>query len=370
MILSVLGATGYLGNHLIETMEQTAPDIGIRAFGRNHTKLRRLEGRRNIEAVDTYVYGDNFGAKLTGTDACIDLTYSIQGIPSEVMAGARDHGNALIHAAHASGLKRVVITGTVGVYGEPIIRHPWGNAPDARMLRPNTIYGMAKTAVEKTAFRAAKQLDMPVTFVRAGHIYGPGSNMAAGIAGRILTCTPALLGTGTAISNATTVDGLAHTLCNLAINGADQPVVFANHVDMEGVAYDELVKSIAQTINIRPVIGTAVINATGDSNHLVDLLRANKKKIQLTQAWVGRYDLGLSAHIIRRLKHRVGGEDAVGPSEGAAGRNGIDLVPLYQSQAVPHSAEFCGPPISANTRAERLTSIDRWLTLTGYANRG
>lgn len=365
MTVVILGATGYVGGFLVNLMADKEPNTPLRLTGRNRTKLDRLAQGKNVDSVHLYEHGDKLDNILRGASACIDLTYNIQGIPSDVLNTARHHALTLVKSASAQELERVIVTGSIGVYGEPVIRHPWSTAPSPEKLHPNTIYGISKATVEKVALRQAKRAGLPVAIVRSGHVFGPGSAMASGIARRLIGCTPAMLIDRRAPTNATSVQGLAHTLSKLAVHGFGQKELTCNHTDMEAVSYDELVIQMSESIGISPVFGDAPTDDIQIGGKLRRVLQNNKKKILIMQSTIGRFDLGLSAAIVRRLKHRVGGESGTIVSAEAE-RSAAQLAPLYESDNVPHSATHCGHALTADRLGTYFSAVDSWLAQAGF----
>src|SRR5206468_11772113 len=97
--------------------------------------------------------------------------YRQAGLSSETYRSinARAAG-AVIEAAAASGVRRVVHCSTVGVHGD--VRHP--PADEDAPLNPGDVYQQTKLEGEQLARAAAQRSGIDLTIVRPTGIYGPG----------------------------------------------------------------------------------------------------------------------------------------------------------------------------------------------------
>jgi len=369
MTVAILGCTGYVGNRFVRSLKSTAPEIVVRAIGRNRTKLRTLKANANVADVRIWEQGTDLGEVLAGADACVDLSFGLSGIPSEVIRKASAHARNLIETAHKNGIRKVIIVGSIAVYGEPLIQYPWEESPSPAQLHPNTLYGRSKAVVEAVAFKYARRLGVELALVRSGHILGPGSKMAANIAGQILAGGATRLEHLSAPSNATTIEGLNGTLLALLQNENTSAPIVGNHVDLADMSYDKIVDHVADALGLDATICPLPNHQTKRSLHqnLFRFIRSRQKKILYMQSFVGRYDMGVSARLLHHLKPSYSSAVIRWNGSQYAAATPSALVPLYESNPVPHSSEIFGQTIKGRILDEALKDVTRWLRSAGFS---
>ena len=368
-MIVILGATGYVGNALLRHMAARAPGRSFRVAGRNRTKLRALEKLPNVSSAVVWEQSRPLDPVVENATAVIDLSFTIRGVPSEVVIGARTHGEALVAAARRAGAGQVVLLSSVAVYGEPRIRYGWTSPPPPAKLRPRTIYGACKANTEIGAARANDKDDVAVSVLRCGHVFGVGSAMAGNLATRILCGDPTLLEGPDAPSNATGTVGLANAIARLLDNPPEPGTRWGNHVDMSALSYDDIVARIGDSLGIAPVEAAyrPVRPQASDllsRGFLLQRLRSRQKQILYLQSKVGRYDFGLSAALMKSAKRRIGG--AMSLVAAPPVQEAKALEPLYLSDAVPHSADVAGPAADDDAISALFASVAASLSAGGF----
>ena len=166
----VTGAAGYTGVALAAHL--LAGGVGVRALVRRPSQSQEL----NLAGAEI-VTGDVrdrtvIESALEGVDTVYHLAavFRKAGVPdSEYRTVHVDATKQLIECAAAAGVTRFVHCSTVGVHGDV------GDAPanEDAPLQPMDIYQETKLEGEQIAVRTAEQVDLPLTVVRPGPIYGP-----------------------------------------------------------------------------------------------------------------------------------------------------------------------------------------------------
>jgi nucleoside-diphosphate-sugar epimerase len=165
----VTGAAGFLGGAIVARLR--ADRMRVRAFvrpGRTVAAEECVEGDLRDTAA--------LGRAVAGVDAVVHAGARVAttGTWEEFEATNVEATRALIEAATASGVRRVVHVSSLSVYGVPadgaVITEdsPYDDAGDERGF-----YARSKLLADRAAM-AAIAAGAPVTVVRPGLLYGPG----------------------------------------------------------------------------------------------------------------------------------------------------------------------------------------------------
>lgn len=179
MRIVVTGAAGFIGSHLSERLLRAGHDVkGIDSFApaypraykeANVVELRATRGFRLIEG--TAATPEGLAQAFRGADAVCHLA----GRPG--VRGGAPHGfesanvrttEAVLRAAAAAGLRRVVLASSSSVYGPAD-----APVPEDAPLRPLSHYGRSKLRAERLAGRLAQRLGIELVVLRYFTVYGP-----------------------------------------------------------------------------------------------------------------------------------------------------------------------------------------------------
>lgn len=189
----VTGAGGFIGSHLTETLI----DLGATVTGfiwDNAAETNNLSrdlpkektGKVSIHLGDLKEYGSLLGV-MKGMDivfhlAAINSVHHSLSHPREVIENNVNGTLNLLLAARESGVGKVIITSSAGVYGPPL-DSPMDEKHDTRPASP---YAASKLAAEEIALSFYHSFGLPVVILRLFNTFGPGQSLRAVIPNIIL----------------------------------------------------------------------------------------------------------------------------------------------------------------------------------------
>jgi nucleoside-diphosphate-sugar epimerase len=174
----VTGAAGFLGGHLVDMLVERGDDVRAMALPVEDT--RRLQQLPRVEVV----IGD-----MTKPESLRDAVRGVERVyhvaaktgpwgPEDVYWATNVRGlGDLIRAAMDAGVKRIVHTSSVTVYGHHLQGIVTENAPFYAEDEP---YSRTKIAGEKLIANLVKDEGAPVVILRPGWIYGPRDSASFG----------------------------------------------------------------------------------------------------------------------------------------------------------------------------------------------
>ena len=248
MRVLVTGATGFTGGHLARQLRGRG--YPVRALVRDAARGRELE-TAGIEIVT----GDlrdptSLGEAARGADVVYNIAalYRQAGLPDQVYHAVNAGGvGALIDAAAAAGVRRVVHCSTVGVHGD--VQHP--PADEEAPLRPGDIYQVAKVEGERIAREASARTGVEVVIARPTGIYGPGDRRLLKLFRGVARRRFVILGNGRIFYHLTYIDDLVEglRLCGETSAAAGRTYILAGG---EVTTLNELAALIAEEAHVPP----------------------------------------------------------------------------------------------------------------------
>ncbi|HSM58879.1 MAG TPA: NAD(P)-dependent oxidoreductase [Candidatus Sulfomarinibacteraceae bacterium] len=227
----ITGATGFLGSNLAQHLAQEhgARVIGsgrnldavahLRRHGVNLQRADLLDLRRMRELLDGQRLVFHLAAWMGSRHGDRERAWALN-----VYATGK-----LVEMAAAAGAERFVYVSSIaayGVSGDQIVDedHPLS-------LQDNTLYGRTKAEGELQARETAQKFGLPLTIIRPGMIYGPGSRgWSLRIVRLIQKGVPVILGDGSGHAHPVYIDNLVRAMTLAAGAESAQAQVF-NVVD-------------------------------------------------------------------------------------------------------------------------------------------
>lgn len=185
-MIAVSGATGLIGSAV------------IRALGAQ--PHRALTG----DIRD----GDALESQLRGCSAVVHAAFKSVDADNSGFAVNPDGTRALVAAAQAAGVRRVVLTSTVGVYGHA----PHRDADESTPVAPDTPFSASRAEAERVLLDA----DLEGIVLRHRFVYGPGDRAVLPRIWRSATKLPVWVSGGRAQLSLVHVDDFATVLVRAA----------------------------------------------------------------------------------------------------------------------------------------------------------
>lgn len=173
MKVLVTGATGFIGNYVVE--ELLKRQRHVIATSRNQNKVRSYEWFSQVEYIpcDLNVMQENFFQFFQQPDLLIHLAW--EGLPNykdlfhlekNLFSNYRFLKNMIEH-----GLKSLVVTGTCFEYGMQS-----GALSEDMETKPDNPYGLAKDTLRKFLEQLQKKINFGFKWVRLFYMYGKGQS--------------------------------------------------------------------------------------------------------------------------------------------------------------------------------------------------
>jgi len=176
MKILVTGATGFLGSHIVESLQKSGHEV--RALARSTSNLAYL---RKVGAE--IVFGDvGDYDKLLAAASDVDVVIHAAAIVMPGWGKWEDYEKANVNgtknaldASTQAGVNRFVYISSFTVIGDACAAgHPVDETePCTLACVPDTYYDYAKLLAEQMALDYHKQGKVPVSVIRPGMIYGP-----------------------------------------------------------------------------------------------------------------------------------------------------------------------------------------------------
>jgi UDP-glucose 4-epimerase len=175
----VTGGAGFIGSHLVERLLALGMQVTVidnYSTGRP-TNLAHARGNANLRVYQADVSDSAAIVPLfEGIDwvfhlaALADIVPSIQ-LPTQYHRSNVDGTFAVLEAARAAGVKRLVYAASSSCYGIPD-KHP---TPETAEARPQYPYALTKYVGEQYVMHWAQVYKLPCVSLRLFNVYGPRS---------------------------------------------------------------------------------------------------------------------------------------------------------------------------------------------------
>jgi len=168
MIVAVWGASGFVGNHLVDALLERG--MRVRALGRDHS-VWPASLRDRVEAVSLPLTAsaEDFRAALSGV-SCVVHCAGTPGVSPDELAAHELGTRALAEAAASCGVGRLILLSTVAVYGQ----HGQELVGPETPPRPDTPYGHSRLNAESAAREALAGSSTKLAVVRVPAVVGIG----------------------------------------------------------------------------------------------------------------------------------------------------------------------------------------------------
>lgn len=252
MKVLVTGAAGFLGGHLVDMLLERGDEV--RAMVRPVEDASRL---RTLEGVEV-VHGDLTDAtSLKSAVQGVERVYNVAAKTGpwgleDVYRAINVQGLAdLIHASMEAGVKRIVHTSSITVYGHHLRGVVTEDAPYHAEDNP---YSRTKIAGEKLIANLVKDRGAPVVIGRSGWIYGPRDTASfARFVGLVESGKGFLIGSGKNIVPAVYVRDVAQGLIKAGDAGDHAIGRVYTLADDRRVTQADYLNTIADTLEVAHV---------------------------------------------------------------------------------------------------------------------
>jgi nucleoside-diphosphate-sugar epimerase len=231
---AVLGASGYIGRHLVAALHQR-PDTEIRLYGRTAGMVEGrpvapLAGEDPFDGVDVVIHVAGLAHRRASDAAFREANADFPALVAE-------------HAAR-SGVRRMVMLSSVAVHGR------WSDRPlgPDNPFAPVNAYGASKAAGEQAVVARAERTGLEWTTVRAPMVYGahaPGNFSA--LVGAVSRGVPLPLGRACGLRSLVSIGNLTDALlfCARDPNAANRIMLPA---DVDDIRARDLIRLIAAQV--------------------------------------------------------------------------------------------------------------------------
>lgn len=216
----VIGATGFIGNHLMHTLLKAGKTVRVLVRPGN-----KCEVFATLPVEIAYGSLEDKNAVLQAAQG-VKTIYNCAGLSSD-WAPTRKFFDAniagvenILDALEQSNAERLIHISTSDVYGYP--KHPCDE--DYEMRDIGLPYNRSKVEGERVIWRAVKERDLPVTIFRPASVYGPRSvEWVVEISRLMLKKDMVLLSGGTSRAGLVYVENLTR----LMMIAAESPIAIA-----------------------------------------------------------------------------------------------------------------------------------------------
>jgi UDP-glucose 4-epimerase len=172
----VTGGGGFIGSHLVDRLLAGGRQVRVIdnfSVG-NPRNLEQHRGKAALEVVTCDIGEEPIGELFTGADRVFHLAARADIVPSVQNPGVYFRSNvdgtyAVVEAARAAGIKRLVYAASSSCYGIPD-SYP---TPESAAIRPEYPYALTKYLGEQIVLHWAHVYRLPAVCLRFFNVYGP-----------------------------------------------------------------------------------------------------------------------------------------------------------------------------------------------------
>jgi nucleoside-diphosphate-sugar epimerase len=228
--VAVLGASGFVGGHIVRYLRQQGHDV--RAISRHRRGLDPSINWTCADACDVYAMRD----ALAGSECVV---HAALGTNQEIV----DSVAPVYAAAEANGLRRVVYISSGSVHGQSPA--PGTSEASALTIRHGCSYNTAKVRAERRLRQLRRRGTVETIVLRPTIVVGPGSRWVYDFADALNDGTAVVIDGARGICNSIYVDNLSYAV-DLAMRrpGIDGEVFLVS--DAETVRWCDLFRPIAE----------------------------------------------------------------------------------------------------------------------------
>lgn len=263
-LIAVTGATGGLGRELLAQL--AAAGEKVRALARDAAAAARLEAAGVETVVGDLRDPDSLARLVAGADVVHHLA-AWMGRPAGQAHTINVEGTrALVRAAAAAGVGRVVLASSIAVYG-PVLAGAVSESTPVR--RVGDAYSDSKADAEVAAFEAAAGTSTGVVALRPTMIYGPASgSWTSTPLASIRRGLPVVIGDGSGLLDAVYVGDVARAfrlaaeeegIDGRAFNVVGESVAVGKFMGAYGSMAGRRVRSVPRAVAVAGARAAAVV---------------------------------------------------------------------------------------------------------------
>jgi nucleoside-diphosphate-sugar epimerase len=249
-VILVTGATGFLGGAVLRALASRARDREpLRVLVRASSDTGGLAGLPVERATGDLTVPESLPAAVAG----ISVVYHCAGVlgqasvPESLYRRVHVDGTlALLRAARAAGVRRVVHVSSPGVLGPiPRSREP---ATEDAPHNPTNAYERSKSIAEHAALATAKELGLDLVVARPEFVYGPGDTHVLRLFRTIARRRFFYIGDGKALCHPTFVEDAVRGIVDVGDRGAAGRIYHL--AGPEPVSIEELAGTMARAMGV------------------------------------------------------------------------------------------------------------------------
>jgi nucleoside-diphosphate-sugar epimerase len=241
MSVAVIGANGFIGTRLVESLH----------LGGNHPVVPVVRQASSLALSARFALDWRIGDALdaasltTALDGCDAVVHAALGDPRQIEAMPA----VLCEAAAAVGVRRIVYLSSASVHGQAPVPGTTENSP--LHCHHAMDYNNAKVRAERAFFRACDRHGIEGFALRPGVVFGPRSRWIADLASDLRQRRAWLLGEGDGICNCIYVDNLIEAIVRAINVGTDVTGAYLVG-DAERVTWFEFYSLVSTSLGLDP----------------------------------------------------------------------------------------------------------------------